>query len=349
MEKVHGGDIYSYENKMLDFSANINPLGIMPEVADAIRDSVQRAAIYPDTEYRALRKAIADTEKVYISQVICANGAAELIFDITRALRPKRVIFTAPAFAEYEKAADACGCEKLFYTLTEDSNFTVGEDIITFLDRVDMVFLCQPNNPTGKLISWELLKRIAAECADKNVFLVIDECFLDFTGTGTERSAVRLTAENKNLMVLKAFTKMFAIPGIRLGYGICSNEDVLEKIYAQRQPWNVSCTAEAAGIACCGVYAETVRKTREYIEREKSFLYSEFARLKVIYYDSAANYILFRASEGLKEKMADKGILIRSCSNYRGLDGRFYRIAVKGHEDNIKMINALEECLWQSR
>ena len=349
MEKVHGGDIYSYEKNIVDFSANINPLGIEGEVAKAISNSVSAASVYPDTEYRKLREAISEIENVPPEYIVCGNGAAELIFNLVMAIRPKRVLLTAPAFAEYEKAVDVLESEKVFFILTEEHDFKVDESILSAIDSMDMMFLCHPNNPTGKLIEPELMERIIEKCSEKNVFLVIDECFLDFTGKKEDFSSVRFIENCKRLFILKAFTKMFAIPGIRMGYGICSDLNIIDKIYSVRQPWNVSCTAEAAGIACCKIYDDTVTKTTKYITKEKDFLYSSFERMNIKYFRSAANYILFKSEEGLKEKMAEKGFLIRSCSNYRGLDGSFYRIAVKKHEDNRGFIKALEECLCQKQ
>lgn len=347
MEKVHGGDIYSYENNVIDFSANINPLGIEEEVSEAIKKSASKAHLYPDTEYKMLRKEISKIENVTLEYIVCANGAAELIFNLVLAIRPKKVLLTAPTFAEYEKAADVFGCEKEFFILTEENDFQIDEHILEAIKKVDMMFLCQPNNPTGKLISKDLMKKIIEKCKEENVYLVIDECFLEFTGEKDNLSAIEFIDKYKNIFILKAFTKMFAIPGIRLGYGICSDKDVMEKIYSVRQPWNVSCVAENAGIACCMVYDRTVPKTVEYISEEKEFIYSRFESMNIKYFKSAANYILFKSDKGLKDKMVSKGFLIRSCSNYRGLDDRFYRMAVKKHEDNLRFMSALEECICQ--
>ncbi len=349
MEKVHGGDIYSYRRDIIDFSANINPLDIKKEVRDAIAESVDTASVYPDTEYKKLREAIAEIENTCPEYIVCGNGAAEIIFNLVLAIRPQKVLLTAPAFAEYEKAVDVWESEKIFFDLSESKGFEMDEGILKMINCVDMMFLCQPNNPTGKLIEPGLMKKIIDECSKNNVFLVIDECFLDFTGKKEEYTAAGSIEKYKNLFILKAFTKMFAIPGIRMGYGICANNAVMDKIYAVRQPWSVSCTAEAAGIACCMIYDKTVSETVDYISNEKKFLYESFEKMNVKYFSSAANYILFKAEEGLKEKMADKGFLIRSCSNYMGLDGHFYRMAVKKHEDNARFIKALEECLCQKR
>ncbi len=347
MEKVHGGDIYSYNRKMLDFSANINPLGVPCEVRLAIEGSAEDAEFYPDTEYRRLREAIACVENIDSESVICGSGAAELIFNIVLALKPKRVLLMSPTFAEYEKAADALDCEKLFYILKEENGFEPGADYIDMIDGTDMLFICRPNNPTGHCVSVDFMKAVLDRCDRAGTFAVVDECFMDFVKDS--KSIVKYIGKYKNLLVLKAFTKMFAVPGVRLGYGICSDIGVIEKMYAVRQPWNVSCTAERVGIAACSVYSRTVAQTTEFIGKEKDYMTAELKSLGVKYFEPSANYILFRAYAGLKEDMAERGILIRDCGNYRGLNGEFFRVAVKGHEDNIRLISALEECLWQRR
>ncbi|MCD8036706.1 MAG: aminotransferase class I/II-fold pyridoxal phosphate-dependent enzyme, partial [Clostridiales bacterium] len=213
--------------------------------------------------------------------------------------------------------------------------------------KADMVFICRPNNPVGNCMSLEQLLFVFDECKKTNTFAVLDECFMDFVTE--EKSAVKYIEDYDNILILKAFTKMFALPGVRLGYGICSNAEVIEKIYDVRQPWNVSHTAEMAGIVACGIYEDTVKKTRQFIEAERAFITSELKRLGVKYFEPSANYIFFKAYDGLKQDMAERSILIRACGNYSGLTNEFYRIAVRGREDNKRLISALEECLWQRR
>ena len=263
-------------------------------------------------------------------------------------MKPKKVLLICPSFAEYEKAVDTINCEKVYYMLEEKNDFKMTSDYMDMInDDIDMIFICQPNNPTGNLTDVILLEKIIKRCAQTNTFIVIDECFTDFIKNGKSLSTVKLIAEYNNILILKAFTKMFAIPGIRLGYGICSNQDVLEKIYSIRQPWNVSHTADMAGRAACRIHNLTVDETVKYIEQEKKYLLSAFDRLKIKYFKPDANYIFFKAKCGLKEEMSNKGILIRDCSNYKGLNKGYYRIAVKKHCENIRLIKALEECIWQ--
>ena len=349
MEIVHGGDIYSFNRKMLDFSANISPLGIPEEIKKAIQISYQFADIYPDTQYRELRRQIADIELIQEENIICGNGAAEILFNIVLALKPEKVLLICPSFAEYEKAVDTINCEKIYYMLEEENDFKITSDYIDMInDDIDMLFICQPNNPTGNLTDASLMEKIIEKCVQTNTFIIIDECFIDFIKNGKSFSSVKLIAEYNNMLILKAFTKMFAIPGIRLGYGICSNKGVLEEIYSVRQPWNVSYTADMAGRAACGTHNIVVDETVKYIEHEKKYILAELNRLKIKYFKPDANYIFFKAKYTLKEEMAEKGILIRDCSNYRGLNSGYYRIAVKKHSENIRLIKALEECIWQS-
>lgn len=348
MEKVHGGDIYSYDTEMIDFSANINPLGMAENIKKHIIETLDYAEKYPDTEYKKLGTAIAEVENVDCQNIICGNGAAELIFNIVSAVTPQKAVLISPTFAEYEKALDTVNCKKIFYELKEENNFEVCSDFLDFIkEDTDMVFICQPNNPIGNILTYDFMINIIEKCRKNNVIAVIDECFLDFTGNGKEYSMVKHIDEYKNIFILKAFTKMFAVPGLRIGYGICGNISLLENIYSVRQPWNISSVAEEAALAACGIYDETVEKTVKFVNSEREYLLNELERLGIKYFQPKANYIFFKADEGLKEKLAEKRILIRCCGNYRSLDGRYYRVAVKKHEENMKLIFALEEYVWQ--
>lgn len=350
MEKIHGGDIYSYNREMIDFSANISPLGMPQKIKEHVADTILSAEKYPDVNYKRLRDALAKIENVDCDRIICGNGAAELIFNIVLALTPKKVLLVSPTFAEYEKAVDTLDCEKLFYPLKEKNNFEINEDFLDFIDEsLDMVFICQPNNPVGNCTDPELMIKIAEKCRENNVLAVFDECFVNFIDNGNIYSMLKYTDVYKNIFILKAFTKMFAVPGLRIGYGICSDDVLINRMYTVRQPWNISSVAEEAALAACSIYSETVEKTVKYINNEKKYLISEFKRLGIEFFRPMANYIFFKEKEGLKDKLADKGILIRACGNYRGLDGRFYRIAVKNHDDNLKLISALEGYIWQKQ
>ena len=224
-EYIHGGDIYRHPD-VLDYSANINPLGTPPGVIRAAKDSMERVCHYPDACQEKLKQALAEYEQVPVEWLICGNGAAELIFALVQAVKPKRALVLAPTFAEYAQALEAVGCEVNREILKKEDGFTLQDRILDRLQKEDlqMVFLCNPNNPTGILMDPKLLRKIVTLCEKRQIYLVVDECFLDFV---PEPEAHTLKGElkgKKYLFLLKAFTKRYAMAGLRLGYGITSGE-----------------------------------------------------------------------------------------------------------------------------
>lgn len=345
--EVHGGDIYTRPYR-IDFSANINPLGTPKAVLEAARRGVARAADYPDIHCRKLREAISRREGVAAEEIICGNGAAELIFALAQAVRPRRALLTAPGFAEYEQALRTLGkdCQVEFYQCTKERGFVLGED---YLDRIgpdlDLIFLCNPNNPTGLLIPGPLLERIAKKCRDCGVLLVLDECFIDLMKDGDSLSMKKkLPRMPEHLFILKAFTKLYAMAGLRLGYGLCANMELLQKMRRVLQPWNVSIPAQEAGAAAMEE-TEFVRESVGYIAGELAFLKREFGRLGLTFWDSRANYLFFEGPGDLYDCCAREGILIRDCGNYRGLGPGYFRVAVKRREENLELIRVLEKVL----
>ncbi len=342
MKKLHGGDIYSLDKKVVDFSSNINPLGIPQEIILEIKNNIYNIQVYPDSECRELRYVISEKEGVDTDFIICGNGAAELIFNIVLALKPRNVLFTAPTFSEYERAVDIFSAGKKYYILKEENNFDIHEDIIDYIDDdTDIVFICNPNNPTGRCAEKETILKIIEKCGKVNAVLVVDECFMDFVYNYEKYHAVDYINDYDNLIIIKAFTKMYAIPGLRLGYAICRNRSIIENIYLSRQPWNVSLLAQKAGTAAFK-NVDFTKKTLEYILREKQYIKKEFERLGVKYFNSDANFILFKNEREFDKKIIKYNILIRNCENFRGLCEGYYRIAVKKHSENIKLIEAIE-------
>lgn len=338
---VHGGDIYRYEN-IIDFSANCNPLGTPRGVKEAVRASAEKLANYPQVGYGPLREAIGFYEGVSSSWVICGNGAAELIFSLCRALKPQKALVPAPTFAEYQQALESVDCQVEHFFLQEEDGFVMGEEFFSRLTRdLDMVFLCNPNNPTGVLTNREFLLQILEICREKHIFLVVDECFLDFVEKPEDLTLKGYLEKNKNLFLLKAFTKRYAMAGVRLGYGLCSNEALLQRMGEVNQPWNLSVIAQEAGVAALQE-TEYVEQGRRLIFREREYLRAELQKLGLKVYASLANYIFFRGPEQLWESCLEKGILIRDCSNYPGLEKGYFRVAVRTHEENEKLVQALE-------
>lgn len=345
LENVHGGDIYSYESEnIIDFSVNVNPLKTPESILTAAGESLKHMDRYPDMFSRKLRKAIGEKEQVQEDYIICGNGAADLIYRFVSAVKPKKALLVAPSFLEYARALEMVECQIIYYML-DTTTFQLQRDFLDHItEDLDMVCICNPNNPTGKLIEKELLNDICEVCKKHGVRLLVDECFNEFVAESEQHSLLSYARNEKHIFLLKAFTKMYGMAGIRLGYGICRDEKLLEKMYHCGCPWNVSGMAQAAGIAA--IKEQTfVQQTRDYIRKEKKKLYQALEELQITYWESDANYIFLKEKEGLKEALLSQGILIRDCSNYKGLSWGYYRIAIKSPKENQALIQALEQVL----
>ena len=348
MQLVHGGDWAGYRAQFgrdaLDFSANVSPLGLPDGVAQAITASLATADRYPDPLCRELRPKLALHEGVSAENILCGNGAADLIFRLVWAQKPRRALVTAPTFAEYAAALKTVNCTVEPYFLHGENNFAVTADILSAIDETtDIVFLCQPNNPTGQLTPLDLVTRILHRCTECGALLVLDECFLDFLPDHEERTAKPLL-DNKNLLILKAFTKLYGMAGVRLGYCLCKNTSLLETMQASGQPWAVSSLAQAAGLAALNETAY-VEQVRTLITQQRPVLTNGLRALGLHVLEGAANYLLFQGSETLGEVLRQKGIVLRSCANYPGLDSTWYRTAVRTETENQQLLQALTEVL----
>ncbi len=346
--KAHGGDIYRNSHVMVDFSVNVNPLGPQPEVTAAVCASAAQIANYPDIYCERLAGVLGGYEDVPPKFLIFGNGAAELIFSAVQAVKPKRALLLSPTFSEYERALKAVDAQLSYYELKEEEQFRVKEDILAHIEPgIGMVFLCNPNNPTGQCVLGSLMDRIAKRCAECKSFLVIDECFVDFLDAPEMYGMKDRLCMYPNMVIVKAFTKLFCMPGLRLGYAMCSSRDVLCRMREAMQTWNVSVTAQAAGIAAienCGSY---VAETKRLIRQERDYLLGELEKLGYKVYGSKANYIFFKdirpEERNLYDEALNAGFLFRDCSDYRGLERGYYRIAVRTRADNERMVAWLRQ------
>lgn len=344
---VHGGDWTGYSEEYgaqpLDFSANVSPLGVPQGVKRAIAEAAQTADRYPDPLCRALSRKLAAHEQVPESYVLCGNGAADLIFRAVLAKKPKKALLTAPAFAEYEAALTACGCQVDYYFLRQEHDFRLDEGFLQAITpEIDVVFVCEPNNPTGVSSPRAFLMQVAQRCSDCGALFMLDECFGDFLDepdAHTMKSALSLFS---NLVILKAFTKLYAMAGVRLGYALCANGELVEDMRNTGQPWAVSSLAQAAGEAALQETAY-VERVRQMVKQERPWMSEQLTRLGCRVIPGEANYLLFYCSVPLIEPLRKRGILLRSCSNYHGLNENWYRTAVRTHEENIRLIQALNE------
>ena len=349
MQLVHGGDWAGYRAQYgqdaLDFSANVSPLGLPEGVAKAITAALATADRYPDPLCRALRAKLAVHETVPAEHILCGNGAADLIFRLVLAAKPRTALVTAPTFAEYATALETVGCTVERHFLREENDFAVTEDILNAVHPgTDMVFLCQPNNPTGQLAQPALVEALLHKCEAVGARLVVDECFLDFLPEGDTLSTKRLLETSKHLVILKAFTKLYGMAGVRLGYCLCTDEALLARMQAAGQPWAVSSLAQAAGIAALDE-TEYVAQVRELIKTQRPILASGLQALGLRVVEGKANYLLFRAPEALGDALRQKGAVLRSCGNYPGLSACWYRTAVRTEQENRQLLALLAETL----
>ena len=339
----HGGDVYGNAHVTLDFSINTNPFGLPDAVKQALNGHADDFVRYPDPHCRALTAAIARDENVPPDWVLCGNGAADLLFRLCYAVKPRRALVCAPTFSEYERCLSQVHCAVVLHTLAEADGFALTDSILAQLvPGLDMLFLCQPNNPTGRLIPPDLLARILRRAQEIGAVTVVDECFLDFTEAS---SCKALLPSLDKLVVLKAFTKMYAMAGLRLGYLLCTNETLRTRIADAGACWSVSIPAQIAGEAALGI-TNWRTDTRRLIAAERVYLTDMLRRLGLTVYPSDANFLLLQSEIPLFDALLARGILIRPCGNYHGLCDSHYRIAVKTHNENLRLLQAIKEVLY---
>lgn len=342
MTDKHGGNVYRYKN-YLDFSANINPLGMPESVRNAVVESADLCEIYPDPFCTELVGKISDYEKISPSCIVCGNGADDLIYRIVSALRPEKAVLCVPCFSEYAKALKENNCRITEYFLSEKNGFDIMSDFIDYLNHdTDIVFLCSPNNPTGKTVNIDLLENIAEKCLQNDIVLVCDECFMDFVCDGKNKSSRNFL--NSKMIILKAFTKIYAMAGLRLGYAVFGSEELAEKVRSSGQYWSVSVPAQRSGIVALDE-SDYLLTTVEFIKKEREFLTTELSEMGLKVFESEANFIFFENNLPLDRLLEKEKILIRNCNNYSGLKNGFFRIAVKTHQENIIFVSALRRIL----
>lgn len=344
MEYGHGGDIYTYKG-MLDFSVNINPLGMSQKVTDAAKQAIDRCICYPDSRCRKLTEALAERTGLPQSCFLPGNGAADLIFSLVLAEQPKKALIPVPSFSEYEQALCTVGCQIQYYSLQAENQFRLDRNFTDCLtDDLDMVFLCCPSNPAGQIIQKEELTEIAERCMEKGIRLVLDECFVEFLSEPERYTMEQETKQFPCLFLLRAFTKMHAVPGLRIGYGITSDGELLRKMETVRQPWSVSVPAQEAGLAALRE-REREKQTRELVRKERTRMEKELQDAGIHVIPSEANFILMYTTTDLFSELKKRGILIRDCSNYRSLKKGWYRVAVRLPEENDRLLAAIREVM----
>lgn len=378
----HGGNIYKvFREKnikeILDYSSNINPYGIPESLKRKITENLEVLERYPDPDYVELRQKLANLNKVNLSDIILGNGATEIIFLFMKVINPKKILIVSPTFGEYERAVKATEIsgdtvslsssngdnknienkkiEIEYFELKESDDFklNIGNLKNELENKYDLLIICNPNNPTGKFLKLAQTEEILKECNKYDTKLFIDEAFIEFLADGMKESIINTEGNKKNLFVTRAFTKFFAIPGLRLGYGMYFDKELEKKISEKKEPWSVNNFAEMAGLTVLDD-AEYIEKTLKWIAEEKIYMYEKLNKISGMkVYETEVNFITGKIdeklfSEGvnvkiLREKMLEQGILIRDASNFKFLDERFFRLAIKDRASNERVIEAMKE------
>lgn len=347
---LHGGNVYRLQREgktdLLDYSSNINPLGVPQKYKEQVINNFDILEKYPDPEYIDLRENIGKYNTIDLQNIVVGNGATEILFLYMKAMKPKKTVIVAPAFAEYKRALDNIDSEIYYYPLLEENNWQLDiESFIKELPKCELVVICNPNNPTGSFISLEKIAKINDELEKRGTRLFIDEAFIEFVEDWKNQTAVLL--KNKNIFIMRALTKFFAVPGVRLGYGISFDEDILKKMKEYKEPWSVNSFAELAGKIMLWDN-EYIENTEKWIKEEKKWFYEESKKIENIKtYKTNVNFILVKLlkynSIYVREKMIEKGIVVRDASNFQYLNQHYIRLAIKNRENNIKVLKALEE------
>lgn len=353
----HGG---TAREGQTDFSANLSPLGVPGPVKAVLKDLAENDALarYPDPDCAELHAAVAEREGVPPEQVLCGNGAADLIYRYAAARQAKRALVLQPTFSEYEKALALTGCETDSVILSLKQGFSWPEDLPDLLTPdLDLIVFCSPNNPTGVSAPPALLERVLERCAEQDIAVFWDASFLDFSETPDLYRSVMQSAwaAHQDLTVLGSFTKLYALAGLRLGYVLTPDAELRAKMQAAGAPWTVSTAAQAAGVAAlrCDDY---VSELKRYIAAEKQFLTDGLETLGFRalpdggargYVPSDANFFLLRTErEDLAEQLEETyDLVLRRAETFPGLDAHWVRIAVRTRDENRKLMNALKEVL----
>lgn len=355
-QRIHGGNITDFisknkipARKVIDFSANINPLGLPGRVRSIIQESIDALIHYPQAESKPLKKDLAKLHRLSPQNLLLGNGSIELIHLIPYALRPKRALIALPAFSEYERAARNSNAGVKFIYPSNNGRLKI--DIAQILDAIpkaELVFIANPNNPTGELLPGQDILSIAKKCLRQRVFLVIDEVFLDFAEGRDDLSMLSYVLKNKYLIVIRSLTKFFAIAGLRLGY-LAGHSGLIKKISPFQYPWAVNTLAQAAGRAVIRD-KRYARSSKRLIARESRFLLGELKKINGISaYPSQANFILCKINRRninapkLCRLLAKDGIMVRDCSDFRALDDSFFRVAVRKRGENLRLRNSLKK------
>lgn len=356
-EHFHGSDLEKIEKtfgvkkeEITSFSANINPLGISCRLRKELPLHIDAITSYPDREYTDLRKSIGEYIQTDYQSILVGNGSTELISLVIQLLHPKKACIIGPTYSEYEHEILLGGGHACYFQLHEEENFCLNEKALfdALTPDTDLLVICNPNNPTSSQITANTMRNILDCCKEKEIFVMVDETYVEFSENYSNVTAVPLTQLYDNIIVLRGISKFFAAPGLRLGYAICSNQKLLQEMDSLKNPWTINSLAAVAGEIM--FHDETyIRDTFQLISSERKRICNILDKYSSIkYYPPHANFILLRilkeniTSEELFEQAIRKGMMIRDCSSFPFLNNQYIRFCFMNPKDN----NALLEVLF---
>ncbi len=355
-DHFHGSDLEKIEKiygikkeNITSFSANVNPLGISPLLKDGIAKHIDCITTYPDRDYVELRNSIAQYCNTELESIIVGNGSTELISLFIQILQPKKAMILGPTYSEYEREIALGGGKTIYYPLKEENDFILDPKhfISKLSEDIDMLVICNPNNPTGTAIENKDMRLILDACKECDIFVMVDETYVEFAKNIDKVSSVSLTRTYGNIAILRGTSKFFAAPGLRLGYAICSNSDLMQKVNQRKDPWTINSIAVVAG--------NLMFKDTEYIQKTKDLIKSERDRLFKIFEESSrfkpyrpqGNFMLLQiledgiTSQMLFDRCIKKGLMIRDCSTFPYLGDNYIRFCFMNPEDNNRLVATL--------
>jgi threonine-phosphate decarboxylase len=359
-DHFHGSDLETIEKvygikkeDIVSFSANVNPLGISPKLKVSLAERIDAIMIYPDREYSSLRRCIADYVKAEPADIIVGNGSTELISLFIQIRHPKKALIVGPTYSEYEREVALGGGLTLYHRLEEENQFQLD---IASLEKemtpdVELLVICNPNNPTSSAITRNDMRRILDICKRKGIFVMVDETYVEFAEDIQKITSIPLTGYYNNLIILRGISKFFAAPGLRLGYAVCGNTDLLKEMNQRKNPWTINSLAAIAG-EIMFTDEEYIRETRSLIARERSRICTILNSCpNVKYFAPTANFVLVKilredvSSMDLFEAAIRKGFMIRDCSTFPFLNNKFIRFCFMLPELNDQLLEVLLSAL----
>lgn len=341
----HGGDIYPYGLDLIDFSSNINPLGVPESFKKAITEDLSYLTRYPDKEYRKLKSAIHEYLQLNEteSKIVLGNGAIEVIYKTIQTLPVKKIIIVSPTFSEYRRAGTQAGIKVEEPVLFDENGRFLTEEILQYITDEVLVILCNPNNPTGTLIPKEEIIRMLETLKKRNSFMILDETFIEFTTDYPKTSMTDISSDN--LIIIRALTKYFGMPGIRLGYGVFRNSLLGKMVEESMEPWHINAFADLAGTIVLKDKAY-IEKSGKWIMRERKRFMSGLHELKDFsFLPTESNFILMTSkkydAQCIHDILLEKGILVRLPIGFTGLSKYDFRIAIKDRESNNRLLQEL--------